>query len=70
VALSTGRLVNLATGQETSFFTNGAGRAAFTQLAPGRYRAEVLDVGSLEITIEADAPAIVNLGSLVLERRR
>lgn len=67
-ALIEGEVRNLDTGTSTGVFTNKAGRAVLSQLAPGRYRVE-LNGGDLlyELTIRKGDPAILSLGTQVME---
>jgi outer membrane usher protein FimD/PapC len=65
MGLVTGRLVDLETGKTRTFFTNRSGRVVFTQLATGRYRAEI--DGSdfqFEFEVTEDAPANISLGDI------
>lgn len=70
VALTTGRVERIGSTETTPFFTNRNGRAAFSGLAPGRYRARI-DNSDLAFTFEVveDDPAIKNLGTVTLERQ-
>lgn len=71
IGLSYGVVVNLDTGEESVFFTNRAGRAAFNNLAPGRYRATITGVEeSFSFTIARDDDAFVNLGVITVEQAR
>ncbi len=67
VALRFGQLTNLESGEEASFFTNRAGRAAFNALAPGSYEARLQSGTVFRFEIEADAPAYVNIGTIQAE---
>lgn len=67
IALRTGRLVNLATGETQPFFTNAQGRVSLNRLAPGRYRLEI-DVSDWvrEIEIREQDPALIDLGHITM----
>jgi outer membrane usher protein len=68
VALRDGVLRNLDNGKTSGVFTNSAGRAVLSQLEPGRYRVELIG-GDLtfEVTIGQNDPAILALGTQVME---
>lgn len=67
IALRTGRLVNLATGETQPFFTNAQGRVSLNRLAPGRYRLEI-DVSDwvCEIEVRDQDPALIDLGHITM----
>jgi outer membrane usher protein len=68
VQLRYGSLTNLDTGGQSVFFTNRVGRAAFNDLAAGRYRAVIGDDGAaFEFTIGVGDEAFVDLGTITLE---
>jgi outer membrane usher protein FimD/PapC len=68
VKLADGVVRNLATGETSGVFTNSAGRAVLSKLAAGRYRVEMTG-GDLvfEFTVDASAPAIIKLGTQMME---
>lgn len=67
LGLTTGRLINLETGKALAFFTNRVGRAVFTQLVPGRYRAEIDGTDlQFEFEVREDDPANISLGNIEL----
>lgn len=67
--LAFGRLIALDTGEEQAVFTNRAGRVAFPNLEPGRYRVEMTERGlAYEFAITGDDDVFTNLGTLILER--
>ncbi|AOL22168.1 Outer membrane usher protein FimD/PapC [Erythrobacter litoralis] len=67
VGLTTGRLIDLENGKTRTFFTNRTGRAVFTQLAPGRYRAEIDGTDlQFEFEVREDDPANISLGNIEL----
>ena len=71
VALANGRIERIdAEAVPGSFFTNRAGRAAFSALSPGRYRI-VIDALRLEGEFELaeDAPVMTRLGSIEMRRQ-
>lgn len=71
LGLVTGRIIQVETGLERSFFTNRAGRAVFTQLAPGTYRGLVDgNQFEFEFNVPKDAPGSISLGTLKLEHSR
>lgn len=68
VELAYGVLVDEDTDDESSFFTNRSGRAAFSEMAPGRYRAEFRELGlSVRFEIPEGDDAFIELGELYLE---
>ena len=69
LALVYGRLISLETNEEQVIFTNRNGRAAFPNLAPGRYRVELTErrlIYEFEISDEDDT--FISLGSIILEQ--
>ncbi|MBR9825266.1 MAG: fimbria/pilus outer membrane usher protein [Alphaproteobacteria bacterium] len=68
LSLQYGQLENLDTGGIQSFFTNRAGRAAFNELTPGRYRASLPNGAHFRFEVENDAPAYINLGEIDADR--
>ena len=63
VALQSGSVRNLETGATESVFTNRAGRALFSNLAPGRYVAEFPDAGaSYEFVVTSEDPVFIDRG--------
>ncbi len=68
VALAYGSVVNLDTGEQSVFFTNRTGRAAFNNLSAGRHRAEIGGIGAFTFTIAGDDEAFVSLGDITLEQ--
>jgi outer membrane usher protein FimD/PapC len=71
LALATGRIIQIETGLESTFFTNRSGRAVFTQLAPGTYRGFVDgNQFAFEFTVPKDAASSISLGTLKLELSR
>lgn len=71
VALRDGVVRNLGSGKTGGVFTNSAGRAVLSQLEPGRYRVE-MQGGDLtfELTVSKNDPAIIALGTQVMEVAR
>ena len=65
LGLSRGRVTDLDTGEQRSFFTNRSGRAVFTKLKPGRYKVEVDETGfEFEFEVSGDDPANIQLGEI------
>lgn len=67
VSLRYGSLRRAGEDQDVAFFTNRAGRAAFNELTPGRYRATLANGRVVEFVIPDDAPAYLDLGRLNME---
>jgi outer membrane usher protein len=68
VALRYGVLTNRDTGEESIFFTNRAGRAAFNDLSPGAYSARVDGIEEgITFEIGSEDDALINLGTFSME---
>lgn len=68
LGLAYGTLTNEDTGATKVFFTNRVGRAVFSNLGAGRYRASFRDpAGSFEFTISENNEAYVDIGVKDLE---
>jgi outer membrane usher protein FimD/PapC len=60
-------VIEAADGKVTPIFTNGAGRAVFGELAPGRYTLE-LEGYRAEFLVKKDSPTVIELGTVVMEK--
>ena len=69
VNLAYGELINLATDERQSFFTNGAGRASFASLSPGDYEIRLSGRAfrARFTVLDTDAP-FTEMGVINLER--
>lgn len=68
VKLADGVVRNLATGEVSGVFTNSSGRAVLSKLAEGRYRVEMMGGDMVfEFAVDKSAPAIIKLGTQVME---
>jgi outer membrane usher protein FimD/PapC/LysM repeat protein len=68
LGLAYGTLTNLDDGTTKTFFTNRVGRAVFSNLGAGRYRATFREpAGSFEFTISEETEAYVDIGVNELE---
>ncbi len=68
VKLADGVVRNLATGATSGVFTNSSGRAVLSKLAEGRYRVELMGGDMVfEFTVDKSAPAIIKLGTQMME---
>ena len=66
--LADGVVRNLATGATSGVFTNSSGRAVLSKLAEGRYRVELMGGDMVfEFTVDKSAPAIIKLGTQMME---
>lgn len=71
IALRTGQLREVETGQATAFFTNAQGRIALNRLAPGRYRIETDDGDWVhEFEVRDGDPALIDLGRITMGTTR
>jgi outer membrane usher protein len=67
IALRTGRLISLATGEIQPFFTNAQGRVSLNRLAAGRYKIEIEGSDwAHEIEIRDQDPALIDLGRITM----
>jgi outer membrane usher protein len=60
--------VRRSDGVETPIFTNGSGRAVIGDLAAGEYVIELDGRYRAKLTIAKDAPAVIEMGDLVMEK--